>query len=373
MNILDEQLRRPYLLLTPGPLTTSNGVRMAMLKDWCTWDKDYNDIVQDIRARLVKLAVSSENYNKYTSVLMQGSGSFGVESVIGTVVPKDGKLFIIANGAYGNRMEEIAKVLNINYVIEKLGDKEAVDLSRVREILERDPEITHVSVVHSETTSGMLNPIEKIGEIVKEFKKIYIVDAMSSFGGIEIAVDEIGIDFLISSSNKCIQGVPGFSFIICKKEAIENCKGQARSLALDIYSQWKVMEEQNGKWRFTSPTHTVRAFYQALLELEREGGVVEREKRYRANNKTLREGMKQLGFTSLIADEYQSPIITTFLAPKSEKYKFEEFYKKLKEEGFVIYPGKVTDVESFRIGNIGEIYPDDIHDLLRAIEKSMNW
>lgn len=373
MNTLDEQLKRPYLLLTPGPLTTSKGVRMAMLKDWCTWDKDYNDIVQDIRARLVKLAVSPENYNRYTSVLMQGSGSFGVEAVIGTTVPKDGKLFIIANGAYGNRMEEIAKVLGIDYVIEKLGDKEEIDLSRVREILETTPDITHVSVVHSETTSGMLNPIEKIGEIVKEFKKIYIVDAMSSFGGIEIAVDEIDIDFLISSSNKCIQGVPGFSFIICKRESIEKCKGQARSLALDLYSQWKVMEEQNGKWRFTSPTHTVRAFYQALLELEKEGGISEREKRYRANNKILRDGMKKLGFTSLIKEEFQSPIITTFLAPNSEKYKFETFYKKLKDEGFVIYPGKVTDIESFRIGNIGEVYPDDIHDLLKAIEKSINW
>lgn len=373
MNTLEEKLKRPYLLLTPGPLTTSKGVRIAMLKDWCTWDKDYNDIVQDIRRRLVKLAVVEKNYSKYTSVLMQGSGSFGVESVLGTVVPNNGKLFIIANGAYGNRMEEMARVLNIDYVVEKLGDREAIDLLKVREILENNPDITHVSVVHSETTSGILNPIEEIGKIVKEFKKIYIVDAMSSFGGIEIEMDKIDIDFLISSSNKCIQGVPGFSFIICKKEVIENCKGQARSLALDLYSQWKVMEEQNGKWRFTSPTHTVRAFYQALLELEKEGGIPERAKRYRMNNKILREGMKKLGFLSLIREEHQSPIITTFLAPSSEKYNFENFYKQLKKEGFVIYPGKVTDIESFRIGNIGEVYPDDIHDLLKAIEKSINW
>lgn len=210
MNTLEEKLKRPYLLLTPGPLTTSKGVRIAMLKDWCTWDKDYNDIVQDIRRRLVKLAVVEKNYSKYTSVLMQGSGSFGVESVLGTVVPNNGKLFIIANGAYGNRMEEMARVLNIDYVVEKLGDREAIDLLKVREILENNPDITHVSVVHSETTSGILNPIEEIGKIVKEFKKIYIVDAMSSFGGIEIEMDKIDIDFLISSSNKCIQGVPGY-------------------------------------------------------------------------------------------------------------------------------------------------------------------
>ena len=374
MNTLDECLKRPYLLLTPGPLTTSKGVRMAMLKDWCTWDKDYNDIVQDIRKKLVTLAVKPENQDRYTAVLMQGSGTFGVESVLGTVIPKEnGKLFIIANGAYGNRMEDIAKALNINYTILKLGDKDPVSLEKVKEILENNPEITHVSVVHSETTSGMLNPIERIGKIVKAFNKIFIVDAMSSFGGIKINVDDIGIDFIISSSNKCIQGVPGFSFIICKKDMIEKCKGQARSLSLDLYNQWKVMEEQHGKWRFTSPTHTVRAFAQAISELEFEGGIEQREKRYRRNNSILRKGMKSLGFETLISEEYQSPIITTFLAPNSPKYNFETFYKELKSQGFVIYPGKVTDVESFRIGNIGEIYPDDIYELLKVIEKTINW
>ena len=371
MRTLEECLEKPYLLLTPGPLTTSNEVKMAMLKDWCTWDKEYNNIVQEIREKLVKLAVPSGNYNKYTSVLMQGSGSFGVESVIGTAISKNGKLLILSNGAYGNRMGEIAKVLKINYTIEKFGDKEAIDINKVKEILENDSSITHVSVVHSETTSGILNSIEKIGELVKEFNKIYIVDAMSSFGGIEIDIEEVRADFIISSSNKCIQGVPGFSFIVCRKDILEKCSGQARSLSLDLYSQWKVMEENNGKWRFTSPTHTVRAFYQALLELEKEGGVIEREKRYRKNNTILREGMKKLGFKSLIPEEYQSPIITTFFAPKSPDYNFEDFYYKLKKEGFVIYPGKVTDIESFRIGNIGEVYPDDIYALLKAVEKAV--
>lgn len=372
MHTLEEYLEKPYLLLTPGPLTTSNGVRIAMLKDWCTWDKEYNNIVQEIRERLVKLVVPSGNYNKYTSVLMQGSGSFGVESVIGTSIPENGKLLILSNGAYGDRMGEIAQVLKINNIIEKFGDKDIIDINRVREILESNPDITHVSVVHSETTSGILNPIEKIGELVKEFNKIYIVDAMSSFGGIEIDIEEVKADFLISSSNKCIQGVPGFSFIICKRDILETCSGQVRSLSLDLYSQWKVMEENNGKWRFTSPTHTVRAFYQALLELEKEGGIVEREKRYRKNNVILRNGMKNLGFKSLIPEEYQSPIITTFFAPKSPDYNFENFYYKLKKEGFVIYPGKVTDIDSFRIGNIGEVYPDDIYALLKAIEKAIN-
>ncbi len=374
MDRLDECLKRPYLLLTPGPLSTSRGVRTAMLKDWCTWDKDYNNIVEDIRKELVSLCVKEENRKKYTAVLMQGSGSFGVESVIGTAVPKEkGKLLVLANGAYGNRMGEIASVLGLNFRIEKFGDKTAVNPERVREILKEDSEITHVSVVHSETTSGILNPVFEIGKVVKEFGKTFIVDAMSSFGGVCIDLEELQADFIISSSNKCIQGVPGFSFIICKRDVLEKCSGQARSLSLDLYNQWKTMEENHGKWRFTSPTHTVRAFYQALAELREEGGIKAREARYTENNKILREGMKELGFETLISEEYQSPIITSFIAPESEGYNFERFYQNLKKQGFVIYPGKVTEIESFRIGNIGEVYSQDIRELLEAVKKSIDW
>lgn len=374
MDRLDECLKRPYLLLTPGPLSTSRGVRTAMLKDWCTWDKDYNNIVEDIRKELVSLCVKEENREKYTAVLMQGSGSFGVESVIGTAVPKEkGKLLVLANGAYGNRMGEIASVLGLNFRIEKFGDKTVVNPERVREILKEDSEITHVSVVHSETTSGILNPVFEIGKVVKEFGKTFIVDAMSSFGGVCIDLEELQADFIISSSNKCIQGVPGFSFIICKRDVLEKCSGQARSLSLDLYNQWKTMEENHGKWRFTSPTHTVRAFYQALAELREEGGIKAREARYTENNKILREGMKELGFETLISEEYQSPIITSFIAPESEGYNFERFYQNLKKQGFVIYPGKVTEIESFRIGNIGEVYSQDIRELLEAVKKSIDW
>lgn len=374
MDRLDECLKRPYLLLTPGPLSTSRGVRTAMLKDWCTWDKDYNNIVEDIRKELVSLCVKEENREKYTAVLMQGSGSFGVESVIGTAVPKEkGKLLVLANGAYGNRMGEIASVLGLNFRIEKFGDKTVVNPERVREILKEDSEITHVSVVHSETTSGILNPVFEIGKVVKEFGKTFIVDAMSSFGGVCIDLEELQADFIISSSNKCIQGVPGFSFIICKRDVLEKCSGQARSLSLDLYNQWKTMEENHGKWRFTSPTHTVRAFYQALAELREEGGIKAREARYTENNKILREGMKELGFETLISEEYQSPIITSFIAPESERYNFERFYQNLKKQGFVIYPGKVTEIESFRIGNIGEVYSQDIRELLEAVKKSIDW
>ncbi|HLS07075.1 MAG TPA: 2-aminoethylphosphonate--pyruvate transaminase [Bacillota bacterium] len=361
----------PYLLLTPGPLTTSDGVRLAMMKDWCTWDDDYNNIVQGVRKELVKLA--SKNRDKYSAVLMQGSGTFVVESMIGTVVPEDGKLFIIANGAYGYRIAEIAKHLQINHVIHDSGEVSAPDLEAIEETLKNDEDITHVAVVHCETTTGRLNPLEKIAPIINKYNKIFFVDAMSSFAGVEMDIDELGIDYIVSSANKCIEGVPGFGFAIVNKEEFAKTEGNARSLSLDLYDQWKTMEEQNGKWRFTSPTHVVRAFAQALEELEEEGGIPARAKRYRDNQKTLSEGMQKLGFKVLLPEEDQSPIITSFHFPESDKFTFEEFYERLKAKGFVIYPGKVTNLDTFRIGNIGQITPDKIKELLKAIEESMYW
>lgn len=371
IEILEETLEKPYLLLTPGPLTTSNTVRKAMLKDWCTWDDEYNNLVQDLRKRLLKLG--TDRIDKYTVVLMQGSGTFAVESVITTAIRPQDKLLILSNGAYGDRIESICKVSKINYITYRVSQTKIHDIDVVKKYLEEDPSITHVAVIHSETTSGILNPIEKIGEIVKRKGKIFIVDAMSSFGGVKIDIDAIGIDFLISSSNKCIQGVPGFGYIIANTEKLKDTKGQARSLSLDIYDQWEVMENNNGKWRFTSPTHVVRAFYQALLELEAEGGVEKRFERYKENQKKLVEGMKKIGIFPIIENDYQGPIITTFLAPDTEKYNFKTFYNKLKEEGFVIYPGKLTSEESFRIGNIGEVYPEDIERLIKTIENNMFW
>ena len=197
----------PYLLLTPGPLSTTKTVKSVMLRDWCTWDDDYNSIVQDIRRRLVRLATPEEGY---TSVLMQGSGTFGVESVISTSLPEKGKLLALANGAYGQRIGQIAGRHKIDFTLLDSGELHQPDTHKLVEALEADPAITHVAVVHCETTTGMLNPIEAIGKIVKSFRKVYIVDAMSSFGGIPMDMDRLGADFLISRANKCIQGVPGF-------------------------------------------------------------------------------------------------------------------------------------------------------------------
>ena len=360
------ELDNPYLLLTPGPLSTSQGVRQAMQRDWCTWDQEYNQLVQDIRQRLVALATTQ--VDDYTAVLMQGSGSFSVEAVLGTCVPESGKILIINNGAYGARMVQMAKCLKLNVVELAYPETQVPELDEIAQVLS-DTQITHVACVHCETTTGMLNPIQEIGALVKAHNKVWIVDGMSSFGGVPLDVAECKIDFLISSANKCIQGVPGFGFVIAKREELEQCQGQARSVSLDLYDQWFTMEQQQGKWRFTSPTHVVHAFHHALLELQQEGGVSARHQRYLTSQKTLAQGMQALGFKCVIAqNQYQSPIITTFLYPEDD-FSFQAFYQHLKSTGFVIYPGKISDLACFRIGNIGEVYLEDIERLLQAVAR----
>lgn len=364
-------MENPYLLLTPGPLSTSKTVKEAMMQDWCTWDDDYNvGVVQEIRRKLVQLATASAGY---TSVLMQGSGTFSVEATLGTVVPKDGRLLVLANGAYGKRLAQIAARLNIDHRVQASDETAPPQPAAVEQALQQDPQISHVVMVHGETTTGMLNPIEAVGEVVKRYERIFIVDAMSTFGGVPLDVDTLGIDFIISSANKCIQGVPGFGFIIAKQARIEACQGQARSLSLDLFDQWTTMEQGRGKWRFTSPTHTVRAFAQALVELEEEGGVAARHARYCKNHQILVEGMEGLGIRPLLPRTLQSPIITAFYNPDSPDYTFNEFYSRLKESGFVIYPGKVTDVDTFRVGSIGHVFPEDFQALIEAVRESMFW
>ena len=359
----------PYLLLTPGPLSTSKKVRYALLRDWCTWDADYSEgIVQNIRRRLTALAAADSG--DYTAVLMQGSGSFSVEACLGSVVPPEGKLLLITNGAYGKRMVKMASVLKIDFLEYALDETEAPDPQTVSRLIAENSGITHVAMVHCETTTGILNPLVEIAAAIKAHNKIFILDAMSSFGGIPLDINELGIDFLISSSNKCIQGVPGFAFVIAKKTALAQCAGRARSLCLDLYDQWKEMDK-TGKWRYTSPTHIVRAFYQALDELEAEGGVNARHARYRNNQALLAEGMRSLGFKALLPAGLQSPVITSFLYPRAD-FDFVRFYQNIKDRGFVLYPGKISSADTFRIGNIGEVYPGDIEKLLNAIEHVMS-
>ena len=357
---------KPYILLTPGPLTTSQTVKEAMLTDWCTWDEDYNlHIVEEIRKSLVSLA--TQHTGDYTSILLQGSGTYCVEAVIGSVIKPGDKLLILSNGAYGDRMGNIAEYHGISYDMLAFDETEQVSVSYVDDYLSHNAEITHVAVVHCETTTGVLNPLKEIAHLVKMYGKKLIVDAMSSFGGVPLDVHELGIDFLISSANKCIQGVPGFGFIIARRSELLHCKGVSKSLSLNIYDQWEAMEKGHGKWRFTSPTHVVRAFKQAMDELAAEGGVEARHARYCRNHDVLVEGMRSLGFKTLLKDEVQSPIITSFLYPDKE-FDFKEFYHQLKEKGFVIYPGKISQADTFRIGNIGDVFPEDFSRLIEAIK-----
>lgn len=358
---------RNYLLLTPGPLSTSETVRRAMLQDWCTWDQDYNEgIVQPIRREL--LALAGTDNETYTSVLLQGSGTYCVEATLGSTVKPADKLLVLANGAYGKRMAEIARYYRLDHTLVSLRETEPITGEIVGRALEEHPGTTHLAMVHSETTTGLLNSIEEAAEIVRGRNITFIVDAMSSFGGMPIDIGRLGIDFLVSSANKCIQGVPGFGFILANKKKLQACRGVSRSLSLDIHAQWEAMEKGNGKWRFTSPTHVVRAFYQALKELNEEGGVHARYARYRENHRILVEGMRTLGFRTLLPDASQGPFITSFLYPDAH-FDFPLFYAELKQKGFVIYPGKISDADTFRIGNIGDVYPEDMKNLIRAVSE----
>lgn len=362
-----------YLLLTPGPLTTTRTVREAMMEEYSTWDVDYNNIVESIRNSLVRLAVRDDvNLGSFTSVLMPGSGTFSVESVVGSVIHPDGKLLVLNNGAYGARVATISRMLGIETVELSQVETELTNLNAVEKILIEDPAISHVAMVHCETTTGMLNPAEAVGEIVRRLGRIYILDAMSSFGGIPISMESTGAHYLISSANKCVQGVPGFGFVIADRAQLEAAKGFARSHSLDLYDQWWEMESKGGKWRFTSPTHVVNAFACALEELDAEGGVQARYNRYLNNHKSLVEGMRSLGFKTLINDEFQSPIITSFHCPDLAAFDFQNFYDALKGYGFVIYPGKVSNADCFRIGTIGDVYKDDVLELLKKIEEVMS-
>jgi 2-aminoethylphosphonate-pyruvate transaminase len=320
-------------------------------------------VVQNIRRRLAGLAGPAAG--DFTTVLMQGSGSFAVESVLGGVVPQAGRLLILSNGAYGQRMVRMAEVLKLPYRALAWPETEALTPAVVDKALAEDQAITQVALVHCETTTGILNPLPELTRVVKARGKTLIVDAMSSFGGLEF--DAGGLDFIISSANKCIQGVPGFAFVLARRSELEKCRGLARSHCLDLYDQWREMDKE-GKWRFTSPTHVVRAFLQALEELEAEGGPARRQARYTENQRILVQGMRALGFETFLPDSLQSPIITAFKYP-GPNFDFPEFYRQVKARGFVLYPGKISRADTFRIGSIGEVYPEDMRRLLAVIRE----
>ena len=355
------------LLFTPGPLSTSKTVKEAMLEDMGSRDHAFLLAVKDIRNGLLKLAGVSKEEG-YECVIMQGSGTFGVESVVGSVVGTNDTLAILVNGAYGERIVKMAKINRINHVVLRFEEDEIVTPEATEKLLNEHPEVTHVACIHSETTTGLFNPVEAIGAVCKAHNKSFIVDAMSSFGGVEMDIKQMHIDFLVSSSNKCIEGIPGFSFALCKRTELEKAKGQGRSLSLDLYDQWNGLES-NGQFRFTPPTLSIMAFRQAMKELEEEGGVKAREERYKTNKKIMDEGMAALGFKQYLRPQIQGHIITSFLYPTDIPFNFEDFYSQLNDRGYVIYPGKLSKADAFRIGNIGQIFPEDIKGLVAAVKE----
>jgi 2-aminoethylphosphonate-pyruvate transaminase len=354
------------LLFTPGPLTTSATVKSAMLRDAGSRDVEFLAVVRSIRERLLAIGGARPGRD-YECILMQGSGTFAIESVISSAIPRAGRLLVAVNGAYGRRIAQMARVHGI--------DVETLEIQENRRVTARDvaerlasSNFTHVAVIHCETTTGIVNPVEEIGNIVAGAGAAFIVDAMSSFGAIPISLEGVHADFLISSANKCIEGVPGFGFILARRDALLAAKGMARTLSLDLYAQWAGLEA-DGQFRFTPPTHVLLAFHQALDELDAEGGVAGRAERYRRNYEALASGMSELGFQHYLAPEDRGYIITTYRYPADDSFRFEEFYSRLSELGFVIYPGKLSQERCFRIGTIGRLDVKDIHALLDAIRQ----
>jgi 2-aminoethylphosphonate-pyruvate transaminase len=352
-------------LFTPGPLTTSDTVKEAMLRDLGSRDSEFIEVVRMIRHRLLAVAGVSQQLG-YECVPIQGSGTFTVESVISSAVPSGKRLLVVVNGAYGNRMVAIAQRHGIENVVVRAKENKLPDVNEVDQVLSSQAGIYMVAAVHCETTSGIINPIQAIGEVVHRHGVNYLVDSMSAFGSVPVDMEACHIDFLVSSANKCIEGVPGFAFAICRRSVLSATEGLARTVSLDLHAQWKGLE-RDGQFRFTPPTHTLLAFDQALSELEAEGGVEGRGRRYRENHEVLTQGMRALGFTEYVPQALQGDIITSFCYPADPHFDFDGFYRRLNDKGFVIYPGKVSDADCFRIGTIGRVYPSDVRGLLDAI------
>jgi len=353
------------LLLTPGPLTTSKTVKQAMVHDWGSRDAAFLKINKDVLTRLPEII---HGEGRYVTVPMQGSGTFAVEAMLTSLVPVDGKVLVLINGAYGHRAKRILDIARRDAITYETPEDTPPDPQRLDEIMKADPAITHVFVVHCETTSGIRNPIEAVADVVARNGKRLLIDAMSAFGALPLDSRTTAFDAVAASSNKCIEGVPGLGFVLVKQDVIAGAKGNATTLVLDLYDQWQGFQ-RTGQFRFTPPIHVIVAFHQALEEFWAEGGVAGRGGRYADNCRILIEGMQELGFSTLLPDHLQAPIIITFHMPADPAFDFQRFYDGLSDRGFLIYPGKLTVADSFRIGCIGRLYPKDMHSALAAVRE----
>ena len=353
-------------LFTPGPLTTSDVTKKSMLVDLGSRDVDFLRINKLLFSEIIKIGHASG----YACVPMQGSGTFSLESIFSSLINNKSKVLIVTNGTYGDRLIKICKKIKKKYLILKFNQNEIISIEILEKKIKDNKNISHIAFVHCETSSGILNPLDKISSLCKKYKKKLIVDAMSTFGGIDINIKKNNIDALITSANKCLEGVPGFSFSIIKKKSLIKSKNNSNSLSLDLYEQWNNFNK-NGQWRFTPPTHSILALYTSLKLLKKEGGIKKRFLRYKKNYNTLINGMLKIGFKLYLEKEFHSPIIVTFKMPKNSLFNFNYFYNNLSKYGFIIYPGSITNQKTLRIGCIGNINFKDINLLLNAIRKTL--
>ena len=354
-------------LLTPGPLTTSHETKAAMLHDWGSRDAAFLEANVRVRQKLLEIAGATSTH---VCVPLQGSGTFAVEAALGTLIPRSGKALVLVNGAYGQRMNKMLGYMQRAFLVQESSEDSPPDPETLQQTLANDPLITHVLAVHCETTSGILNPVEQIAEIVAQHKRSLIIDAMSAFGAVPLDAKQVQFDAVMASSNKCLEGVPGMGYAIIHRKKLEQSKGNAHSLSLDLHDQWQAMEASS-QWRFTPPTHVLIAFDKAIEQFEKEGGVAGRNARYSENCRTLISGMADLGFEPLLPPERQAPIIVTFRMPADPTFDFQTFYDLVKERGYILYPGKLTDAPSFRVGCIGHVQPTDMQAAVDAMKAAL--
>jgi len=358
---------RDPILLTPGPLTTSLATKAAMLRDWGSWDAAFNAVTANVRRKLLDII---HGHDSHVCVPMQGSGTFSIEAAVNTLVPRDGHLLALVNGAYGTRLAKLTKMMGRKLSTFETAEDVPTTSQDVDRLLTADPSITHVGLIHCETSTGILNPLPEIASVVARHRRSLIVDAMSSFAAVGIDARTTPFDALIAASGKCVEGPPGMGFVFARKSVLERCAGNSTSLALDLHDQWSYMERTT-QWRYTPPTHVVVAFDAALDQLLAEGGQPARFARYARNCEALIAGMAALGFRVFLRPEVQAPIIVTFHAPIDPSYTFKKLYDGVRDKGFILYPGKLTQVETFRVGCIGAIGPDEMKQAVNAIRDTL--